>query len=270
MDLVDWSEDRFNSIKHHFEEFSSKLDIPDAHFIPISALIGDNVVDQSNNMPWYQGHTLLDLLETVDVSQDVNHTDFRFPVQYVLRPQSTEYHDFRGYAGRLASGVVKPGDAVTVLPSGLTSTVKAIDLYKESPEIAYAPQSVTVSLEDDIDISRGDMLVKPDNLPHVSQDIDVMVCWLGDKDLTPGGKYILRHTTKDVRCVLKSVEYKLDVNTLNHEDNPAKISMNDVARLTLRTTAPLVYDSYTKNRTTGSLILIDEGSFNTVAAGMIQ
>jgi sulfate adenylyltransferase subunit 1 len=270
MDLVDWDQDTFSSIKHHFEEFSSELDIPDAHFIPISALLGDNVVDHSTNMPWYSGPTLLSLLESVDVTEDVNLADTRLPVQYVLRPLASEYHDFRGYAGRMAGGVLHKGDPIVVMPSGLKSTVKSIELYTEQHDTAFAPQSVTVTLHDDIDISRGDMLVSPENLPTVSQDLDVMVCWLGEKELVPGGKYILRHATKEVRCVLKSVSYKLDVNTLHHDDSPSKVAMNDVARVTLRTTAPIAFDPYKRNRTTGSLILIDEASFTTVAAGMIQ
>ena len=269
MDLVDWSESVFRGIQRDFDQFTARLDMPDTHFIPISALKGDNVVDASKNMPWYDGPTLLSLLETVEVAADVNHADARFPVQYVIRPYSDEYHDYRGFAGRLAGGVLRPGDAVTVLPSEKRSRVRSLEVYGDALAEAYAPESITVTLDDEIDISRGDMIVRSDNLPSVSQDLDVMICWLNEKKLMPNGKYTLRHTTKEVRCVVRAVQYKLNVNTLEHETD-LTVGMNDVARLTLRTTQPLVFDAYKRNRDTGSLILIDDATNETVAAGMIQ
>ena len=214
MDLVDWSEEVFEKIRHAFDDFSSRLDIKDVHFIPISALLGDNVVDRSQNMDWYNGPTLLSLLETVHIASDVNHADARFPVEYVIRPQSSDYHDYRGYAGRIAGGVFRVGDEVTVLPSGFASRVKSIDTFEGPLDEAFAPMSVTLMLEDEIDISRGDMIVQPMSTPIVSQDLDVMVCWLNEKKLTPNGKYLLKHTTKDVRCLVKAVPYKVNVNTL--------------------------------------------------------
>ncbi|MBV9849497.1 MAG: sulfate adenylyltransferase subunit CysN [Armatimonadetes bacterium] len=270
MDLVDWSEEVFEAIRREFDDFTSRLDIKDVHFIPISALQGDNVVDRSANMPWYQGPTLLSLLETVHIASDINHADARFPVQYVIRPQSTEYHDYRGYAGRIAGGVFRKGDSVTVLPSGFSSRVKSIDTFEGSLDEAFAPQSVTLTLEDDIDISRGDMIVRPDNPPTVSQDVDVMICWLNEKKLTPNGKYALKHATKDVRCVVKEIQYKVDVNTLERVEDDKTIGLNEIARLKLRTTQPLFFDPYSRNRNTGSLILIDEATNETVGAGMIQ
>ena len=270
MDLVDWDEGIFENIHRAFEDFTSRLDIKDVHFIPISALLGDNVVDRSPNMPWYDGPTLLSLLETVHIASDINHADARFPVQYVIRPQSTEYHDYRGYAGRMAGGVFRRGDAVTVLPSGFSSRVKSIDTFDGPLDEAFAPSSVTLTLEDEIDISRGDMIVRPDNPPQVSQDVDVMVCWLNEKKLTPNGKYAVKHTTKDVRCIVKAMPYKVNVNTLERIEDDKTLSLNEIARLTLRTTQPLFFDAYSRNRNTGSLILIDEATNETVAAGMIQ
>ena len=240
------------------------------HFIPISALLGDNVVDRSQNMDWYNGPTLLSLLETVHIASDVNHADARFPVQYVIRPQSNEYHDYRGYAGRIAGGVFRVGDDVSVLPSGFASRVKSIDTFEGPLEEAFAPMSVTLTLEDEIDISRGDMIVRPDSLPTVSQDIDVMVCWLNEKKLVPNGKYLLKHTTSDVRCLVKAVAYKVNVNTLERMEEDKTVGLNEIARMTLRTTQPLFFDTYSRNRNTGSLILIDESTNETVAAGMIQ
>lgn len=269
MDLVDWREETFESIRRDFDAFTSKLDVQDVHFIPISALLGDNVVDRSQNMDWYQGPTLLSLLETVHIASDINHADGRFPVQYVIRPQSTEFHDYRGYAGRIAGGVFKPGDAVSVLPSGFTSRVKSIDTLEGPLEEAWAPMSVTLTLEDEIDISRGDMIVSEDNAPEASQDVDVMVCWLGEKNLQPNGKYALKHTTRDARCIVKAVKYKIDINTLERLEDDKSVGLNDIARITLRTTQPLFFDRYGRNRATGSLILIDEATNETVGAGMI-
>ena len=269
MDLMDYKEEVFEKIKDDFHAFASKLDIQDVRFVPISALKGDNVVQRSTNMDWYQGPTLMYLLENIHIGSDHNHIDARFPVQYVIRPQSDEYHDYRGYAGRIAGGVYKPGDSVKVLPSGFTSTIKSIDTFNGSQEIAFAPQSVTLTLEDDIDISRGDMIVKADNGPQIGQDITLMLCWLNETPLRLNGKYALRHTTNDLRCVVKEVDYKMDINSLEKADNDITVGLNEIARVKLRTTKPLFYDSYRKNRITGSVILIDEGTNETVGAGMI-
>ena len=269
MDLVDFSQEVFEGIKRDFETFAAGLETRDLHFLPISALLGDNVVDVSVNMDWHDGQTLLSLLETVPIENDVNHEDGRFPVQYVIRPQSTEFHDYRGYAGRIAGGVFKPGDAVQILPSGVTSRVKSVDVFGAELAEAYAPMSVTLTLEDERDISRGDMIVPVGNAPQVSQDIDLMVCWLGEKSLVPNGKYLIKHTTREVRAIVKAVHYKLDISTLEEKTENKTVSLNEIARLTLRTTQPLFFDSYRRNRATGSLILIDEATNVTVGAGMI-
>ncbi len=270
MDLVDYSQTIFDAIKREFEAFAAGLNVGDVYFIPISALNGDNVVDASANMDWYPGPALLPLLETVPIETDINHTDARFPVQYVIRPQSAEFPDYRGYAGRIAGGVFRPGDAVQVLPSGFTSKVLSVDMMEKSLTEATAPLSVTLTLEDEIDISRGDMIVAQDNPPTVSQDVEIMVCWLGEKSLMIGGKYTLKHTTREVRAIVKSVDYKLDISTLDKNTESKSVSLNEIARLTLRTTQPLFFDPYKRNRTTGSVILIDEATNETVGAGMIQ
>ena len=270
MDLVDFDQAVFEGIKKDFEAFASGLETGDLHFIPISALLGDNVVDPSQNMDWYRGPALLPLLESVPIESDVNQADARFPVQYVIRPQSAEFPDYRGYAGRIAGGVFKPGDAVAVLPSGFTSRVQSVDTMDGSLTEAFAPLSVTLTLEDEIDISRGDMIVAADDPPVVSQDVDMMVCWLGEKSLMLGGKYTLRHTTREVRAIVRDVQYKLDISTLDQNTRDKTVSLNEIARLTLRTTHPLFYDSYRRNRATGSVILIDEATNATVGAGMIQ
>lgn len=273
MDLVEYSEVVFEGIVQEYKKLSSKLDVKDVHFIPISALNGDNVVERSQNMDWYQGPTLLYLLEHVHITGDENHIDCRFPVQYVIRPQQQEFHDYRGYAGRIASGVFKPGDTVKVLPSGFTSKITAIHQYEhgemESLDEAFSPQSVTITLDSDIDVSRGDMIVRENNTPHVGQDIDMMVCWMNEKKLVPNGKYAIRHTTKEARCIIKDVRYKVDINSLHRNEQDKEIGMNDIGRILIRTTVPLFFDSYRKNRITGSVILIDEGTNETVAAGMI-
>lgn len=269
MDLVGYSEDRFDAICREFRDFSSKLAIPDIRYIPISALEGDNVVESSANMPWYGGPTLLYTLETVQVSADHNHVDARFPVQYVIRPRSDAFHDFRGYAGRVHGGVFKPGDEVLALPSGRKSRIRSIQIFDTTVDEAFAPMSVTMLLEDDIDLSRGDMLVKPANQPSVGQDLDFMVCWLNPKPLKPGGTYALKHTTRDLRCIVKDVQYKIDINTLHRVPGDTTIGMNDIGRIQVRTTQPVFFDPYAKNRATGSLILIDEFTNETVAAGMI-
>lgn len=269
MDLVDYSKEVFDNIVSDYKEFAARLNAKDIQFIPISALNGDNVVTRSTNMPWYEGITLMYLLETVYIAGDINQIDARFPVQYVIRPYKDEFHDYRGYAGRLSSGVMRPGDKVTILPSGFTTKIKAIEFDGNSLPEAYAPMSVTVLLEDDIDISRGDMIVRENNQPHISQDIEVMVCWMSEKPLQPNGKYAIKHTTRDVRCVVKNIKYRLDISTLHRiTDNP-QISMNDIGRITVRTTAPLFYDTYTKNRETGAFIMIDEGTNITVGACII-
>ena len=269
MDLVDHSQEAFEKIKADFESFASKLEIKDVHFIPISALNGDNVVDRSENMDWFDGSTLMHLLENIHIGSDQNHVDCRFPVQYVVRPQSAEYPDYRGYAGRIEGGVFKPGDEVTVLPSGFTSKIKAIDTFDGEVEQAFSPMSVCMTLEDDIDISRGDMLVRENNKPTVEQDIDVMICWMNEKKMIPRGKYTIRHTSQTARCIIKEVKYKMDINTLHRNEEDREIGLNDIGRITIRTTKPLFFDSYRRNRNTGSIILVDEATNETVAAGMI-
>lgn len=269
MDLVDYSEDVYEEIKKQFMKFSAKLDLPDVRFIPISALKGDNVVFESQNMKWYLGTTLMYTLENIYISSDVNLIDTRFPVQYVVRPQTTEFHDFRGFAGRLASGTLGVGDSIKVLPSGFTSKIKSINIFDKNIEKAYAPQSITITLEDEIDVSRGDMIVRENNVPKIDQDIDLMICWLGNKPMQLNGKYTLKHTTNDVRCIIKEVVYKVDINNLDREKNKTTFSMNDIGRIKIRTTKPLFFDSYRTNRITGSVILIDEATNNTVCAGMI-
>jgi sulfate adenylyltransferase subunit 1 len=269
MDLVDYSEEVFDKIKSDLEAFSSKLNVKDIHFVPMSALNGDNVVNQSENMDWYKGSTLMYLLENIHIGSDYNHIDCRFPVQYVVRPKSEKYPDYRGYAGRIAGGVFKPGDEVSILPSGFTSRIKSIDVMGGSLEEAYAPMSVTLTLDDDIDVSRGDMIVRENNQTMVDQDIELMICWLNDKQMTSRGKYAIKHTSNDVRCIVKEVKYKIDVNNLHRIEDDKEIKMNDIARISIRTTKPLLYDRYSRNRATGSLILIDEATNETVGAGMI-
>lgn len=269
MDLVDYKEEAYEKIKKDFEAFSSKLEIKDVHFIPISALHGDNVVDRSENMDWYEGATLLHLLENVHIGSDHNHVDCRFPVQYVVRPQSKEHPDYRGYAGRIAGGVFKPGDEVMVLPSGFNSKIKSIDTMNGSIDEAFAPMSVCITLDDDIDISRGDMIVRENNSPKAEQDLDLMVCWMNEKKMVPRGKYSIKHTSKDARCIIKEVKYKMNINNLHRIEDDKEIGLNDIARISIRTTAPLFFDEYRRNRNTGSVILIDEATNETVAAGMI-
>ncbi|MCB0507996.1 MAG: sulfate adenylyltransferase subunit CysN [Chitinophagales bacterium] len=269
MDLVDWDEKTFNKIAADYKAFASKLDIKDVHFIPISALKGDNVVNRSENMPWYGGPTLLYLLETIHIGSDINHIDARFPVQYVIRPMKNEYHDFRGYAGRIAGGVFRVGDKVKALPSGFTSKIKSIVSMDGDLQEAFTPQSVTITLEDELDISRGDMLVRENNVPNIDQEFDVMLCWMNEKKMQPRGKYILRHTSKECKCIIKETKYKLNINTLQRIEDDVEIGLNDIGRVSIRTTVPLFFDSYRKNRTTGSIILVDEATNETVAAGMI-
>jgi sulfate adenylyltransferase subunit 1 len=260
MDLVEYAEDAFNKVVDEFKMLSSKLDIKDVNFVPISALKGDNVVDKSENMHWYKGSTLMYLLENIHIGSDENHIDCRFPVQYVIRPQQTEYHDFRGYAGRIVSGIYKPGDKVKVLPSGETAVIKTIELFGENIDEAYAPMSVTMTLDRDVDISRGDMIIRENNVPSIAQDIDVMICWMNSTKLQVGGKYAIRHTVKDARCIVKEIRYKVDINTLHRNEEDKDINMNDIARINIKTTVPLYFDAYRKNRHTGSIILIDEAT----------
>ena len=269
MDLVDYNQNAFENIVADVKIMSKKLGIKDVHCIPVSAKDGDNVVDRSTKMDWYKDQTLMEMLETLPIGGDKNMNDPRFPVQYVIRPQSDEYHDYRGYAGRVASGVFKKGDKVTVLPSGLESTIKEINAMDGDLNEAFPPQSVTIRLDNEIDISRGDMIVKTDNKPQVGQEVELMVCWLNDKPLQLRGKYALRHTTSDARCVITEVINKVNINTLVNDEEDKHVGANDIARIRIKTTKPLFFDSYNKNRNTGSLILIDEATNNTVGAGMI-
>lgn len=269
MDLVDFSEEVFNDIVSQFEEFSSKLYVKDIRFIPISALQGDNVVNRSEQMEWYQGGALLHLLETLHISSDINKIDARFAVQTVIRPQREGYIDYRGYAGRIDSGIYRVGDKVAVLPSGFMSTIKSINSGEVEVEEAYAPMSVSMTLEEDIDVSRGDMIVKDNNRPGMQQEFDVMLCWLNDQPARPRAKYIIRHTANEQRAIIKDVVYKIDINSYERNTDDKNLNMNDIVRLTLRTTRPLMLDSYRDNRFTGSIILVDEANNDTVAAGMV-
>ncbi len=270
MDLVDYSEAVYERIRKDFLKYAGKLDIQDIRFVPISALKGDNVVKRSENMTWYNGPTLMYILENIHIGSDYNHIDFRFPVQYVIKPQTDEYRDYRAYAGRIASGVLRVGDAIKVLPSGFTSKVKSIDFFGEHLDYAFAPQSVAITLEDEIDISRGDMIVRENNVPEVSQDIDLMVAWMGDSPMNIGDKFTIRHTTTEARCMIKDIIYKVDMHTLERVEDKSPLKMNEIAKVRIRTTKPLFFDSYRKNRETGSVIFIDESTNVTVGAGMIS
>lgn len=269
MDLVDYSQQVYEDIRQKFESFASKLDIKDVSFVPISALKGDNVVDRSENMPWYEGSTLLYYLENVHIGSDHNFIDTRFPVQFVIRPYSDDFHDYRGYAGQVVGGVMKKGDKIMALPSGFTSTIEKIDTADGEIEEAFPPMSVTLLLKDDIDISRGDMIVRENNRPDAKQDFDLRICWFNDRPLQLRGKYEIRHTTQTARCIIQDIQYKMDVNTLHRNLEDKQIGMNDIARISIRTTKPLFADPYSRNRITGSIILVDEGTNETVAAGMI-
>jgi sulfate adenylyltransferase subunit 1 len=269
MDLVDWSQAVFDDIVQKYSEFASRLEVPDIKFIPISALHGDNVVDKSTHMPWYQGGSLLYTLESIYIGSDANHIDARLPVQTVIRPNNDAFHDFRGFAGRVAGGVFKVGDEVLALPSGLTTHVKSLHVHGEPVNEVFSPMSVAMTLTDEIDISRGDMIVKPNNQPQSEREFEAMVCWFSEQKLQPGGKYILRQTTREVKCVVKEVRYKVNINTLHRAEGDLEIGMNDIGRIHIRTAKPLFFDPYKRNRNTGSLILIDEFTNATVAAGMI-
>ena len=269
MDLVDYSQAVYDAIHDDFEQFAAKLDVHDVTFIPISALRGDNVVERSQHMPWYGGSTLLYYLENVHIGSDFNLIDTRFPVQYVIRPNTDEFHDYRGYAGRVAGGVLRKGDRVLLLPSGFSTSIARIDGPTGEVAEAFPPMSVTVLLDGDFDLSRGDMIVRENNQPEVVQDLDLMVCWFNEQPLQLQGKYALLHTTQSLRCLVKEVQYKMDVNTLHRNLEDKTIRMNDIARISVRTTKPLFVDAYRKNRATGSVILVDERTNETVAAGMV-
>jgi sulfate adenylyltransferase subunit 1 len=269
MDLVDYNQDIYNTIVANFKAFSAKLNIKDIQFIPISALSGDNIVNRSENMSWYEGSTLMYHLETVHISSDYNHIDCRFPIQSVIRPHTLQYQDYRGFAGRIDGGIFKPGDKIKVLPSGFESKIKSIDLNGESIAEAFAPMSVTMTLEDEIDVSRGDMIVRENNVPEIGQDIEVLVTWMSQKPLHARTKVIIKHTTNECVGLITKLEYKIDINTLHRVEAIEKVEMNDIARISIRTSKPLLYDTYTRNRQTGSLIIIDEQTNETIGAGMI-
>ena len=270
MDLVDYDEEIYDKIVKDYESFASRLDnIIGIQAIPISALNGDNVVERSEKTPWYEGSSLLYHLENVYIGGEENHIDARFPVQWVIRPQSDQWHDFRGYAGRVGGGVFRPGDEVAVLPSGFTSKVKAIHSVDGELSEAFAPQSVCLTLEDEIDLSRGDMIVKPNNQPQISQDIDAMICWFSKSPLRTRGKYILRHTTRETKAIVEEVRYQVDINTLHKIEDVDSFSLNEIGRVRLRTAVPLLHDAYRRNRQTGAFILVDPGTNETAGAGMI-
>ena len=269
MDLVDYSQEAYDRVVKEYTDFAAKLNVQDVRFIPMSALHGDNVVTRSEKMGWYEGGTLLHNLETVHISADYNLRDCRFPVQTVIRPHTDEYHDFRGYAGRVAGGIFKKGDKVVALPSGLESKISGIHTLTGELEEAFPPMSVTITLEDDIDISRGDMLVRSENRPEAQQDLDVMLCWLNATPPRPRAKYVLKQTTADARAMITEIQYKMDINTLHRLEEDKDIKMNDIARVKIRSTKPIFADEYNQNRVTGSLILVDEATNETVAAGMI-
>ena len=268
MDLVGWSQDVYNEISTAFRDFAARLDFADVTAIPLSALTGDNVVARSENMPWYEGAALLHHLENVYIASDRNLVDVRFPVQYVIRPQNGR-GDFRGFAGQLVGGVIRPGDEVLTLPSGLPSRVRSVTTADGELSEAYPPMSVTVQLEDEVDISRGDMICRPGNQPLMTQDIDAMVCWMDADAMRVGAKYVVKHTTRSVRALVKDIQYELDINSLHRSMAPSALGLNAIGRVTLRTTMPLMVDPYRRNRQTGSFIIIDESSNRTVGAGFI-
>ena len=270
MDLVDYSHDVFNNIVIDYSEVVKSLGLHDVHYIPVSALHGDNIVDKSEKMNWYEGESLLHFLENVEIQQDINLTDARFPVQYVIRPQTDELHDYRGYAGKIASGIYRRGDKITVLPSRVSSKIKSIEIGGEEAEEAFAPQSVVIQLEDDIDISRGDMIVKENGLPQTNNELEVLLCWMDNKPLVQGNKYYLQLNSRLVRSIVRDIEYKLNVNTLEKEYNPSTVGLNDIVKVTIKTASEMPYDPYKKLQSNGGAILIDETSNVTVGACMIQ
>jgi sulfate adenylyltransferase large subunit len=274
MDLVGYAEEPFRKIEAEFRNLAARMDVQDITFIPLSALVGDNVVERSANMPWYQGPSLLYHLETVHIASDRNLQDVRFPVQWVIRPQSDEHHDYRGYAGQVAAGVLKPGDDVVVLPSGLETRVSRIEVIGDGArpievDAAFPPMSVVVHLADDVDVSRGDMLCRPNNRPIVAQELDAMVCWMSERPLQPKGRYAIKHTTRNARAIVTDLHYRLDIQTGHRVEGIDRLGPNDIGRIHLKTTAPILHDAYRRSRSTGSFILIDEATNNTVAAGMI-
>jgi bifunctional enzyme CysN/CysC/sulfate adenylyltransferase subunit 1 len=270
MDLVDYSEERYDEIREQFMEFIPRLDIKDISFIPVSALKGDNVVDASTNMPWYHGATLLGHLEDLYIASDRDMKNFRLPVQYVVRPYQDEYHDFRGFAGQISGGIVKPGDKIITLPSGSRSTVKSIHVLDDELDEAFCPQSVTIQLDDEIDISRGDLICGLNNMPHLSKDHEANICWMHSTPMQMGRKYIIKLAANNSKAMIKNVIHRVDIETLQFDDQATGLALNDIGRIAFKTSTPLVYDEYRKNRLTGSFILIDEATNNTVAAGMLR
>jgi bifunctional enzyme CysN/CysC len=269
MDLVDWSQDAFDAIVEQFTDFAAKLEVTDITFIPISALLGDNVVDRSKNMPWYEGSPLLYHLEHVHIASDRNLIDPRFPVQWVVRPGGDEHHDYRAYAGQMAGGVLRVGDEVVVLPSGARSSIHAIDTFDGPVEQAFPPMSVSVRLADDLDVSRGDVICRAHNHPEVSRDLDAIVCWMDDAPVREGARYAIKHMTRSARAQVTEILHRIDVDTLHRDESAQQLGLNDIGRMRLRTSVPLVFDSYRRNRATGSFILIDEATNDTVGAGMV-
>ena len=267
MDMVEYSQARFDEIVAEYKAFAAQLNLHDVTYIPLSALVGDMVVDRGENLNWYQGPTLMEKLESVEIDNDVNTRDFRFPVQWVCRPQTDEHHDFRGFMGRIEAGEISVGDEVTVLPSGRTSHVKALVTLDGNLQTAYAPQSITITLQDEVDVSRGDMFAKAASLPTVGKEFAAMLCWLSETPLDKNRKYLLKHTTRTAKCLFSSIDYRVDVNTLEQHANPS-VNMNDIVHVTMKVQQPLAFDAYTRNRASGSFIVIDEATNNTVAAGM--
>lgn len=270
MDLVNYSQDVYNNIVIDYADVAKKLGLKDVRYIPISALNGDNIVERTEALTWYDGPSLLDILETVELADDIDLVKARFPVQYVIRPQTEELHDYRGYAGKINSGIYKKGDTVTVLPAGISSTIKTIEHNGKEVEEAFAPQSVVIHLEDDIDISRGDLIVQNEHQPTVTNEIEALLCWMDQKALVPGNKYLLQINSKRVRSVVKEVSYKLDVHSLEQIASPETVALNDIVKVTIKTASPIAYDAYQDLRTNGGAILIDETSHVTVGACMIQ
>jgi sulfate adenylyltransferase subunit 1 len=270
MDLVEYSQDIFNNIAIEYSEVAKQLGLNDVTYIPISALNGDNIVDRSENIHWYDGKPLLEFLEDIKIDHDVNLDDPRFQVQFVIRPQTEELHDYRGYAGKVISGVYKKGDRVKILPQDIETTISKLEIGGREVEEVFAAQSVVMQLSHDIDISRGDSIVKTDNLPHVNNELEVLLCWMDDKPLISGNKYLLQHNSRLVRAVVRNIEYKLDVNTLQRQPLEGNVRLNEVVKATIKTAAPLIYDSYEKLSENGSAVLIDETSNSTVAAVLIK
>jgi len=269
MDMVNWSENVFTTIKSELALLVNKLKINDVHYIPISAKYGDNVVDRSENMNWYDGKTFLNLIETIEIRKNKNPENQRFPVQTIIRPHTTEFHDYRGYAGRVAGGVFRPGDEITVLPSLRKSKIKSIDMFGKTLSESIAGDSVAISLEDQIDISRGDMLVASNDIPVISQDVNLMICWFNEHPMKVGGRYLIRMNSNEAGCIIKTVKYRMNIDTLESDFENVTVNMNDIAQISIKTSKPVFFDNYHKNNITGSMIFIDEGTNETVGAGMI-